>query len=142
MRSEERYHFRRLLLPHYEVLAKAIISLPGTENIASVMDIGCSVGALLRDLQKLRKWNNVLGVDSGGYARKWQCYEGLYHDCDVEQSEIVSPLKFNLIICMEVLEHLHRWDNVLNSVSKLSVQGKSRFIVSVARQGQPGDSGC
>jgi len=73
----------------------------------SVVDVGCGVGAWLSVFKDMGV-RDVVGID-GGWAREhWQLLpsEFIEHDLSIAGAAISQPRQFDLVVCLEVGEHL------------------------------------
>lgn len=73
----------------------------------SVVDVGCGVGAWLSVFKNMGV-GDVVGID-GGWARDhWQLApaEFIEHDLSTVSARFSLPRKFDLVVCLEVGEHL------------------------------------
>lgn len=120
---------------HLSVLAKYL------GNNLSVLDVGCGSGAIT--FYVASKGNKVVGIDVSRKAinicRETSKSLGLSHLTRFEVADFStfdSPVKFDLIICTEVLEHLSDDREVLQKFLKILNNGGTLFI-SVPSKNSP-----
>ena len=120
---------------HLFVDVPPFLFLAETLRPATVLDIGCGIGAYLEIFRRMGA-SRVLGVD--GVTREAVVLgEGEYRVHDLAAPLVVDGI-FDLVICTEVAEHL---DNryaatVLDSVARHA--GRT-IVFSAAEPGQPGN---
>jgi 2-polyprenyl-6-hydroxyphenyl methylase/3-demethylubiquinone-9 3-methyltransferase len=110
------------------------ISLPGVR----VLDIGCGGGILAESLAALGA--HVTGIDAGtGPLRVAEAHRrktGLqieYLQTTVEELAEIRPEAFDLVTCLELLEHVPRPGSVLAACAKLIRQGGDAVFATVNR---------
>jgi 2-polyprenyl-3-methyl-5-hydroxy-6-metoxy-1,4-benzoquinol methylase len=101
------------------------IAYQSNKNL-TIGDVGCGNGALIIRLaeltRKLHQQINYQGFDISkpfvNYGRQATKFKKLsnisFNYLDIEKDKL--PNKFDLIICSEVLEHLHNPENILNKL--------------------------
>jgi 2-polyprenyl-6-hydroxyphenyl methylase/3-demethylubiquinone-9 3-methyltransferase len=89
-----------------------------------MLDIGCGGGILSELLAQ--KGATVTGIDAstaGIETAKLHLYESKlaidYHDCTVESYLETNPSPFDIIVCMEMLEHVPDPASILKSAAQL-----------------------
>lgn len=139
--NERRYHSKRIDNPHYALLAGLIDDC--VERVCpqaeSVVDVGSSVGEVLYHLEKLLRWTSLTGIDSSKYARKlWRPERGtlLQHDLS-KNTEEYNSLRADLVICIEVAEHIQDWGLIVGLICRMTRPG-SFMVFGAARPGQSG----
>lgn len=94
------------------------LSLPG-----SVFDIGCSEGSLLMEFHR-RGWQTS-GIEPSAYAQYGQKVYGLDVRQGTLEEEALTPVRFDLVCALRVMEHLHDPRLFLSQVKRLlKDQGK------------------
>lgn len=103
-----------------------------------VIDIGCGGGVLAESLARLGA--RVTGVDLSekllGIARSHARQEGLeidYHFTSAERLAEVSPAAFDIVTCMEVLEHVPRPHALVCTCASLLKAGGHAFYATIDR---------
>lgn len=137
----EKFHLRRIDRPYYNAIASSIAGVIGSipnslKKIDSVLDVGCSCGALLRCFSEVPV---RCGIDFGISADMFCKDAGKYYDCDFESGFLDTGMKFDLISCLEMIEHISSpaSPNVLKTLDCNSDRG-SILIFSGAKPGQRG----
>lgn len=111
---KERLDFYKL------VVEKVVNYFPGNIESASCLDVGCGTGHLLLELRKAGFGGRLVGLDSATKAR--ECV--LSHDVGLEffpgyLSAQKWDLKFDLILCTEVLEHCEYPSDLIQDMLKV-----------------------
>jgi 2-polyprenyl-6-hydroxyphenyl methylase/3-demethylubiquinone-9 3-methyltransferase len=103
-----------------------------------VIDIGCGGGVLAESLTRLGA--HVTGIDMAehllGIARAHAQSEGLaieYRFISAEELAARSPASFDVVTCLEVLEHVPRPDELVMTCSKLLRSGGHAFFATIDR---------
>lgn len=103
-----------------------------------VLDVGCGGGILSEGLFK--KGAAVLGIDAGemplSVAKLHQLESGVdiqYQQTTAEQLAESKASNFDIVTCMEVLEHVPRPELVVEACSKLVKQGGYVFFSTIHR---------
>lgn len=111
----------------------------------AMLDLGCSSGRLVRDFRRIG-WTAV-GLEGSDYSLKARrpCWDTEAHlslfTCDIgKQFQILNgdhPLKFDLITCFQVVEHLDtaRLESLMKVVESQSTRG-TLFIISTANNSE------
>lgn len=100
------------------------------EEITSVLDVGVGPGAMLNFLTMCKKYESVVGIDIRKYSRFIEIQEGLdFRLMNVKRLNFEDG-SFDVVICMEVLEHLEL-DDFERAVKELRRVTKKKLIVSV-----------
>lgn len=90
---------------------------------SKILDIGCSSGVFLKDLETLGfNPNNLFGIDISAVAISNSKQIGLKNTFVMDAQEIILNEKFDLIIASDCLEHLQddekalkNWNSLLNN---------------------------
>ena len=106
--------------------AKAFFSLQKNDDIKKlkILDVGCGGGILSIPLSRLGA--KVSGIDAGleniEIAREKAASEGLKIDFECIKIEdfVKKRERFDLVICLEVLEHIDDPKDFLSSIAKLT----------------------
>ena len=102
---------------------------------ATVMDIGCSSGYVAEELAR-RKSCRVTGVDMlapATVSKSMHRYERI--DLDAEPGRLVELVKeggFDVVLMLDVLEHLSAPERFLLQLSSVSYRRAPRFVCSTA----------
>ena len=104
----------------------------------TVLDVGCGGGILTESIAE--KGANVTGIDLGekalGVAKLHQMESGVkvdYHCISVEQLADQHPASFDVVTCMEMLEHVPDPASVVAACSKLVRPGGKVFFSTLNR---------
>jgi 2-polyprenyl-6-hydroxyphenyl methylase/3-demethylubiquinone-9 3-methyltransferase len=104
----------------------------------AVIDIGCGGGVLAESLTRLGA--RVTGVDLSdnllGIARTHAAGQGLsidYRYISAEQLADEQPAAFDIVTCLEVLEHVPRPDELVRTSSRLLKPGGHAFFATIDR---------
>ncbi len=104
-----------------------------------VLDIGCGGGILADSMA--RRGANVLGIDLAGKALKVAQLHALevqtpniaYRDISAEDLAQEQPAKFDIITCMEMLEHVPEPASVVKACAALVKPGGWVFFSTINR---------
>jgi trans-aconitate methyltransferase len=141
MRYSGDFHKRRIGDPKYAKLASAALvafkTATGATSPVSILDVGCSVGALLQALGEQAPKAELTGFDHN-MRNIDQVFSGTYMDVDLNKPGS-SPKTGDLIISQEVLEHVEPENNdkALQFLCSLGESG-SCLVFGAAHVGQPG----
>lgn len=135
-----KYHSDRIGKHHYIILADHIqknYKKLTEKDLMNVIDIGCSVGELLHNIQcppLSKKGVDVCGEVGSVVVER----EMVFHHLDLEMSQSFSNNEtFDCLISMEVAEHVNNWRNYLDFVQSKSHKDSILFF-SAAPPGQAG----
>lgn len=109
----------------FNVFVKQICSLIKINEKTNVLDIGCGEGALLRLLKKEYPENEYYGTDISNKATSIarQNNEDICYDTnDFNKKTSYAADLFDLVICGEVIEHLHDTDNFFCEINRILKQ--------------------
>jgi len=133
-RERSHYHRKRIGQQRYKVLAGAINRLLPFPQAA--LDIGCSCGALLGEI----KAGHRVGIDTSMAAKG--LFESLFPECRFELYDLEKDTHwlghFDLLMCMEVPEHVANADNLLRLVNESASPAGAALVWSAAPPNQPG----
>ncbi len=104
----------------------------------SVLDVGCGGGVLAEALARLGA--RVMGIDLSqdllGIARVHAREQGLpinYRYVSAEQMAEEQPGTFDIVTCMEVLEHVPRPEELVGACARLLRKGGHAFFATIDR---------
>lgn len=104
----------------------------------TVIDVGCGGGLLSEAMARLGAW--VTGIDMGKAplaVAQDHCYKsGLdisYISSTAEEFAKSHPGRFDLVACLELLEHVPRPDSVTSACSRLVRPGGDVFFATINR---------
>ena len=101
---------------------KMISDIIATQNVKSVLDIGCGPTSIVRDICKELK-KEYTGVDFNDYEKKDII------KCDAhELSSLFKENRFDLVVCSHILEHAISPLLVLFEIKKVLTSGGTLFI--------------
>lgn len=91
-------------------------------DIKTVLDIGCFGGDWLAFLRRHKRLEQCLGIDVS--AERIMAAQKKHPDIDFQQKKaedlISESERFDLVTCLEVLEHIPDWQNVFESLFSLA----------------------
>lgn len=92
----------------------------------SILDVGCSIGKFLEFVQ----FKNKKGVDISDIAVNEARMQGLeIYQCDIEYDKLpFEDNSFDLIFCMEVLEHLFTEKNIFSEFKRVLKPGGYIYV--------------
>ena len=107
------------------IFAKLIKQIIQNNNILTMLDYGCGKGYYYENPF------NKYDVKSDSLRNYWGIDIDLYDPCFQEYSKFNDNKDYDLIICIDVLEHipLHDISRTLQKISSLVKQGGSAFLV-------------
>ena len=96
---------------------------------SKILDVGCSSGVFLKDLEKLGfNSDNLFGIDISEKAISNSKKNGLKNTFVMDAQNITLDEKFDIIVASDCLEHLendrkalNNWSNLLNKKGQLFV---------------------
>jgi 2-polyprenyl-6-hydroxyphenyl methylase / 3-demethylubiquinone-9 3-methyltransferase len=107
-------------------------------NNKSVIDVGCGGGILADSMASLGA--KVTGIDMGeaplSVAKLHQLESGQsvdYQHATAEQMAEKLPAEFDLVSCMEMLEHVPQPESVIQACAKLVKPGGDLFVSTINR---------
>ena len=111
---------------YYDSIKKLILDISGRFRFDSVLDIGCGTGEILNHLKPRKGVGVDISPEMVRIAKsKYDDYEFIASDFD--SLEITE--KFDLIIVIDVIEHLGDMERTLANIRKYSNKG-TKIIVS------------
>lgn len=133
-RAFEYYHLKRLTYEVYDYLAEGVKNIQNEFSISSVLDVGCSCGAMLNKIDCKDK----AGLDFDIPQKAIDNIQGRYIDHNLNTDPIFIK-HFSLIICQEVAEHiLPENENKVLGLIDLNSTDNTILIFCGAVPGQPG----
>ena len=103
-----------------------------------VLDVGCGGGILSEALAKSNA--DVLGIDAGAapltVARMHQAQAGTrvtYQYCTADEVQAREPESFDVVVCMELLEHVPDPEALLHTCTALTRPGGDLFFSTLNR---------
>ena len=107
-----------------------------------VVDIGCGGGILADSMA--RKGAHVLGIDLAGKALKVAQLHALeaqtpnvqYREVSAEALAVEKPAGFDVVTCMEMLEHVPDPQSVVHACAQLVKPGGWVFLSTINRNGK------
>jgi SAM-dependent methyltransferase len=110
---------------------RIILSLIKPLNFNNILDVGCGDGALLRDIHKY-SGAKIYGTDIGDSpARHLKDLLAGFTKLDIQKTYI-SQMRFDLVICSEVIEHTRDWKNGINNLCKMA----EKYLLITVPSGQ------
>ena len=103
--------------------------LKNSPKDSKILDVGCSSGVFLKDLEELGfNSDNLFGIDISEKAISNSKKNGLTNTFVMDAQNITSTEKFDIIVASDCLEHLendtkalNNWKNSLNKNGKMYV---------------------
>ncbi len=127
--------------PLHEINPLRLEWIDGISPIASrrVLDVGCGGGILADSMA--RKGADVLGIDLASKALKVAQLHALeagthgvkYREVSVEALAAEQPASFDIVTCMEMLEHVPAPDSVVKACADLVKPGGWVFFSTINR---------
>ena len=140
-RSDRRFHSKRIDNASYNYLTKGIneaIKKTHIKDVDRIIDVGSSCGSLLAELERTRSFEKAVGIDFSDYAVEfWQPKDAEIYLRDMNAEFDIDEENFDLIICLEVAEHLEAENHLFDFFDKVSHED-SILIFSGAYPGQRG----
>lgn len=113
--------------------ATSLITVPGRNQVKTILDVGCGEGLILRQLVHLRSWDYCYGLDVApqliDVARKLA--PGVSFAVGSVLDLPFADAEFDLILCTEVLEHL---ESPRLAASEIGRVGNRFFLISVPNE--------
>jgi len=134
------YHAaKRVEDPQYRVLAEAVVAACAAMHVAptTAFEFGASSGALLREIETRVRLSRSGGCDNDKAAGRHWCAAGVFFPHDLEAAPLVTDWACDLVLCMEVAEHILSPAYLLYSMSKSADTGAA-LVFSAAAPEQPG----
>jgi SAM-dependent methyltransferase len=140
-RGEKRFHEKRINNTRYPHMARAIneaLKWTHIDKVDRVLDVGSSCGGLLAELEKTRSFKKAVGIDISDYAVEfWQPKKADIHLRDMNTYFDVGEKDFDLIVCLEVAEHLKTEKYLFDFFDRVS-HDDTILVFSGAYPGQRG----
>ena len=107
---------------------------------AAVLDVGCGNG--MHSLKAARRCRHVVGVDASLYSlgvalrssRSLPSPNAAFFAADLERGLPVQGGRFDTVICLDLLEHVHRRDLLLTEIRRALKPGGT-MLLSVPNRG-------
>ncbi len=94
-----------------------------------VLDIGAGTGKILSEL-KMKGWS-VTGIDGEKEAIKWSKKRGIkIQQVDIEKRLKLNEKSFNLVLALDVIEHLGKDKKMLREINKI-LKPKGVVVITV-----------
>ena len=94
-------------------------SLSKSSKEMLILDVGCSSGLLLKDLEKVGfHINNLYGIDISEKAIENCQNNGIKNSFKMDAQNIILPHKFDVIIASDCLEHIENDQRALKNWKK------------------------
>jgi len=110
-------------------------------RVANILDIGCSLGQFTYQLIPLS--SNIIGIDISKEAilkakKKYSKYKNPKFKIGSLPNLSYSNNKFNLVICLEVLYYLDKYERIkaLNEINRI-LKKQGFFLISVVLNKEP-----
>lgn len=132
-----KFHNRRIGRPYYQLMGKACLSTlkwAKLKEYKSVLDIGCSCGALLAQIDIPVKYGIDFGVSRDTFVKE----AGMYVEHDLSTGHINLSIGFDLITCLEVAEHLPLTSSSVIDTISCNANSNCTLIFSAAKPNQRG----
>jgi len=111
-------------------LAGQFLRRHDVRNIKSALDIGCSTGSLLKEMQSHLQVS-VVGVEPGEIYRKYAQRNGFEIFPSIDEMGKKIHTKFDLITVMHVLEHLDKPLEFLQTLRSKWLKADGSLIIEV-----------
>ena len=123
--------------PSVKVTKNAVVSFLPAGTGLKVLDIGCGNGWFANYLQEMG--HNVTGIDMEKTGielaqKRFPLCRFIQLAIQEDMHEIIKDT-FDVIVCIEVIEHLYDTNELLRAVKKLLKNDKSVFIVTTSYYG-------
>ncbi len=105
---------------------------------ARVLDVGCGGGILSESLSREGAIVTAIDLAEGALsvARLHAIESGLaidYRAVSVEELSLEAPNSFDIVICMEMLEHVPAPESVIRAMAQIAEPGASVFVSTINR---------
>ena len=126
-----------------EELTRNAIEKAGIKNANRILDVGCGIGTVSQYIASNYPDKRIVGVDISekfiDEAKKKSVELGLknteYKVCNAENIPFDSD-SFDLIICRFLLQHIKKWENVVQEFYRLLGDGGKIVIIETDWGGQ------
>lgn len=110
-----------------EEICLSLIDTIMHNSIKRILDYGCGTGQLLEKLQKTYKEKEIYGIDISDKALDYCRRKGLSNVFNLKEVEPQANF-FDLVICLDVLEHVRQDVKLLIQIRKLLRNGGQVLI--------------
>lgn len=127
--------------PASRIRREKIISWIKSISGESLLDVGCGNSEFLREIRRVLPALKLSGADISGDVIGQNIYatEGIkFFQLDIDKD--VLPAKFDIVVCMEIIEHSSNYRQALNNL--LSMTGKYLFLTVPCGSVFPIDRRC
>lgn len=112
-------------------ILEPILNLLGNRKELVILDLGCGNGSMVNYLLKLGY--NVYGVDASisgiQIANKLNPGRFIHFDFDKDNPEILAELNVDVILSIEVIEHLYSAKNFMSLCNQILVNSKTAELI-------------
>lgn len=106
--------------------------LPHTKD-ASYLDIGCSNGTVTAHLANVIGTQRIYGIDVANIAQaKKKGIQAQEHDLNSDQKMPFKKNQFDIITCLDTLEHIYNTDHLIQEIERVLKPGGTA-VISVPR---------
>lgn len=99
------------------------------ENVVSICDLGCGQGALVQRLKKeMGDSVNICALDSSAFCIEKLKRLGIDARCENLEMNTFSDEMFDIVCCMEVLEHVKNVINAVSEIRRITKRGGTVYI--------------
>jgi len=137
------YHSKQINEPRYDVMARSMRDIYLNQRKeahppVSVLDVGCSCGALLKSFESLGKFERLAGIEVSEHVKEmWQPKNAELIQHDLSAAPVTIADKFDIVVCQEVAGHLEL-DSMLFSLLDGIPSENGLLFFGAAHPGQRG----